>query len=198
MRWEVVPVLFALAGAVGGALDAKLSGVLMSREYGTMAAVCAYIGGGIGLGIGAAMCVSRRFWVRIGSAPFLGIVGYSVVVCLMCLVDGDRNLPDLKKMIGDEFALFLAAPAAPVLVLAHHLHLRLRDRRVSPYASMPLYAILGAISGSVFWFKNEHFLAGLLDGALYGMGQHVAMMAALGLEKWRAEPVEAQGFSPRQ
>ncbi len=197
MRWEFVPVLFAVAGAVGGALDAKLSGIVMGK-FGDEAVTCAYIGGGIGLGIGCAMCLSRRFWIRVGSAPVLGMAGYFAAVCLMCLVTGDKDFPQLNKIFQDGFAVHLAAPAAPVLVVAHHFHLRLRDRGVSPYASMPLYALLGAISGSVFWFVMRPFFAGLLDGALYGVCQHVAMMAALGLEKWRAEPEAPQGFSPRQ
>jgi hypothetical protein len=197
VRWEFVPVLFALAGAVGGALDALLSQVVMGK-YGSEAAWCAYIGGGIGLGIGCAMCLSRRFWVRVGSAPFLGVAGYFAAMCLMCLVDREKDIPGLNRLAEDVFARYLAAPAAPILVLAHHLHLRLRDRGVSPVVSMPLYGLLGAVSGSIFWFIWEPFFPGLLNGALYGLCQHVAMMAALGLERWRSEPEAAQGFSPRQ
>jgi hypothetical protein len=197
MRWEFVPVIFGLAGAAGGALDALLSGVVMGK-YGDTAGICAYIGGGIGLGIGGAMCLSRRFWVRLVAAPFFGVAGYFLLVCVSCLAGGDRDLPGLGKLLEDEFARYLAAPAAPVLVAAHHFHLRLRDRGRSPYASMALYAVMGAISGSIFWTQEGHVAAGLLDGALYGLCQHVGMIVALGLEKWRAEPEAAQGLSPRQ
>src|SRR5262245_48854484 len=103
MRWEIAPVLFALAGAAGGALDALLSGVVMGR-YGDKAGICAYIGGGIGLGIGCAMCLSRRFWLRVGAAPLLGVAGYFLLVCVASLIDGDRDLPGLGKLLEDEFA----------------------------------------------------------------------------------------------
>lgn len=196
MRWEFVPVLFGLAGAAGGALDALLTEAVAGR-YGDTAGACAFIGGGIGLGIGSTLCVSRRLLVRLPAAPVLGVAGYFLLMCVGSLAYGDR-LPRLGELPTDEFALYLAAPAAPVLVLAHHLHLRLRERGRSAYASIPLYAVLGALSGAVFWVKHSDVLAGLLDGALYGLCQHVAMMVAQGLEKWRAEPEAAQGFSPRQ
>jgi hypothetical protein len=196
VRWEVVPVIFGLAGAAGGALDALLAEVVVGR-YGDSAGVCAFIGGGIGLGIGATLCVSRKLLVRLTAAPVLGVAGYFLLMCIGSLAYGER-LPRLGELPTDWFALYLAAPAAPVLVLAHHLHLRWRERGRSAYASLPLYAVLGALSGSLFWLKHSDVVAGLLDGALYGLCQHVAMMAALGLEKWRGEPEAAQGFSPRQ
>ena len=74
----------------------------------------------------------------------------------------------------------------------------MRNRGWSPFASTALYAALGAISGSVFWIEWGHLAAGLLNGALYGLLQHVEMMVALGLDKGRAEPEAAQGVSPRQ
>jgi hypothetical protein len=101
-------------------------------------------------------------------------------------------------LLGDEFAWKLAAPAALVLVAAHHLHLRMRARRVSPYVSTAVYGFMGALSGSVFWYGGEDFGLGLLNGVIYGFLQHIAMMVALGLERWRGEPEAAQGFSPRQ
>ena len=187
MRWEIVPVIFGLAGAVGGALDALLSGVVMG-EYGDAAGICAYIGGGIGLGIGSAMCVSRRYWVRLLLAPLFGAAGCFLMMCLSSLMAGHTDLPPLKRILTDEFAMYLGAPAAVVLVGAHHLSLRLCERRKSPFVGLAVYCGLGALSGSLFWLREGHLAAGLLNGALYGLCQHVAMMVALGLEKWRAEP----------
>src|SRR5690349_4089372 len=96
-------------------------------KYGDVAGDCAYIGGGIGLGIGSALCLSRRFWVRVGSAPFLGVAGYFLMACASCLAAGDTDLPPLKRLLEDKFAMYLAVPAATVLVAAHHLYLRLRQ-----------------------------------------------------------------------
>lgn len=182
-------MVFGLAGAAGGALDALLTEAVVGR-YGDTAGACAFIGGGIGLGVGAALCVSRRLLVRLPAAPVLGVAGYFLLLCIGALAYGER-LPRVGELPTDEFALFLAAPAAPVLVLAHHLHLRMRDRGWSPYAGMPLYAGMGALSGILFWLKHSDVVTGLLDGALYGLCQHVAMMVALRLEKWRAEPEPA-------
>jgi hypothetical protein len=138
------------------------------------------------------MCLSRRAWIGILSSPFLGVAGYFLTGSLSCLISG-KELAQWKDLFQDDFALYLAAPAAPLLVAAHHLHLRLRKRGLSPFVGTLIYGVLGALSGSVFWYREGYFAAGLLDGALYGLVQHVAMLCALGIEKWRIAPVERGG-----
>lgn len=190
MRWESAPVVFAAAGALGGGSDAVLSQALIGR-YGDEVWICSFIGGGIGLGIGAALSISKRVWVNVVAAPFLGVAGYMSAMSLYALISHSK-LPALKHLLEDGFALYLAAIAAPVLVVAHGRYLALPPGKAASWAAPALYLVFGALSGSVFWWKMEDpfvhvgpFLVGLLDGALYGLVQHAGMIVIRRLESWR-------------
>lgn len=184
MRWEVVPIVFGLAGATGGALNAMLSEALIGKPYTGLEGICAVIGGGFG--IGSAMCLSRKAWICLVSSPVFGVAGYLILMAA-CGWITEGEVLSLKDLLRDEFAWRLAAPAGFVLVAAHHLHLRMRARGISPFVSAASYALMGALSGSVFWVGRE-LGPGLLNGVLYGLLQHIAMMVSLGVESWRVEP----------
>lgn len=91
MSWSIAPLLFGLAGAAAGALDALLSGVVISK-YGNDIVKCVYVGGGIGLGIGSAMCLSRKARVCILSSPLLGAAGYFLTISVESII-GRAQLP---------------------------------------------------------------------------------------------------------
>jgi hypothetical protein len=184
MRWSTAPLILAAAGAVGGTLDAHLSQLTMGK-YGEDAVVCAYVGGGIGLGIGATLCLPGRWGWGLIAAPFLGVLGYLLSLTLCCVVDGAKDFPKLSELVHDPFALYLAAPAAPLLVLGHRLYLRMTSRGRAPVVGLPLYAAFGALSGLLFWILFEHPWTGLLDGALYGLAQHAGISCARGIDRWR-------------
>ncbi len=189
MKWHTAPILLAFAGALGGVLDAMLSQVVMG-EYGDTKEACAWIGGGIGLGIGVSLCVSRRAWLGVGFAPVLGVAGYFASLSVFGFTHGEKP-PTWKDLWADDFAGYLAAVAAPVLTAAHHLYLKRFRGKLPLAAAVALYGALGALSGSAFWAKMDsgrHFWAGLLDGVVYGWTQHAGLLLALGLEAWRAEP----------
>jgi hypothetical protein len=169
-RWAVVPILFGLGGAVGGAADALLSEFLIHR-YGDEWVYCGWIGGGIGLGVGTALSVFPWPWLAVPAAVPLGVIGY---VAMSCMAEMKAPRFGWSDIVNDDF-FPLAAPAAPVLVLAHLLYLRWG--RGWPLASALGYALLGALSGSVFWWRHE-FAMGLLNGAVYGLFQFAAMRAA--------------------
>jgi hypothetical protein len=184
MRWSTAPLLLALAGAVGGVLDSQLSQLTMGK-FGEDAVPCAYIGGGIGLGIGAALCLPGRWGWSVLAGPVLGVLGYLMSMSLSFLVDGGRDLPKLSEVFKDEFAMYLAAPAAPILVLCHRLYLRLTAAGRPAVVGIPLYAVFGALSGFLFWIMFGHPWTGLLDGALYGLVQHAGLTCARGIDRWR-------------
>ena len=185
VRWSVVPIVFALGGAVGGATDALFS-ELVSGRYGEEWEYCAWIGGGIGLGIGTALALlPRSFWAVPLAAP-LGMLGYVLSTGLwQFLHDGRIRTASLGDLVDDVFALPLAAVAAPVLTLAHGLYLRHGKDR--PLPSALGYAVFGALSGSVFWW-GKNLALGLANGAIYGLFQLAAMRAALAIGRRGGRP----------
>jgi len=188
MRWGTAPLLLAIAGAIGGALDAGLSQLTMG-SYGDEAVWCASIGGGIGLGIGAALCIPGRPRWGLLASPLLGATGYMMSMSLMFFLGKSRAFPTWGEMITDPFALNLAAPAAFILAVAHRLYLRRWSAGKPPWQGLPLYAALGALSGLWFWIRFEHPWGGLLNGALYGLVQHAGMTCVRSLDRWRvADP----------
>ncbi len=184
-RLGVYHLVLGLAGAAGGALDAVVSHVVEGNFLGT-AGACAWIGGGIGLGIGTTLALTRRWWAAIPLAPALGFLGYGVAGTLATVVEGRPEWPSLGELLNDEFACRLAAVAAPVLVLAHLLFLSVRGWKRGVLHGVWLYAVLGAISGSVFWYfyNNDRSMlpTGLLNGAVYGQLQLLGMLTAHRLE----------------
>ena len=180
-RWGVLPVVFAAAGAAGGAADALVSEAIIGN-YGSEVVGCAWIGGGIGLGVGAALALSRRAWIGVPLAPVLGAAGYLMAGITLSSLEGHPEFPSLGNLSRDEFLKLLAAVAAPVLVFAHHLWLRWEAVRRSSPRSVVLFAVLGAVSGSAFWAKMSdgagEFAMGLLNGAIYGGFQYAAIRVA--------------------
>jgi len=182
-RWGMLPLVFAAAGAAGGVADALASEAIIGR-YGGDAESCAWIGGGIGLGIGAALSLSRRWWIGVPLAPFLGAAGYAMMAIVCNALHGERWFPRTKDLLEDGFLSELAAVAAPVLVLGHLVWLRWTRLRGSLPLSIAFYSWLGAVSGSVFWWDfgkgpvSREFAMGLLNGAIYGLFQLAAMRVA--------------------
>jgi len=113
------------------------------------------------------------------------VLGYLMSMSLNGVVDGGRDLPKLSELFKDEFAMHLAAPAAPILILGHRLYLRLTAAGRPAVIGIPLYAVFGALSGLPFWIKFENPWTGLLDGALYGLVQHAGLTCARGIDRWR-------------
>lgn len=179
-----MPILFCLAGAAGGALEALLSQVLVG-DFGNEAEDLAILFGGVGLLIGLAMCLSRKAWVATALSPVLG-VGWAVAVATAFHGAGSP-LSILKLLTETEPVWLLTVPGIPILVLAHHGYLHAMKRGWTAAVGLAIYGTAGALSQVLVWNRVETIGAGLVNGALFGFLQHIAMMAALGVEKWRAE-----------
>jgi hypothetical protein len=177
----MLPLVFAAAGTAGGAADALASEAIIGN-YGSEVVGCAWIGGGIGLGIGVALVLSRRAWIGVPLSPILGAAGYLMAGITFSSLEGRPEFPSLGNLSRDEFLKLLAAVAAPVLVFAHHLWLRWEAVRRSSPRSVVLFAVLGAVSGAAFWAKMSNaggeFAMGLLNGAIYGVFQYAAVRVA--------------------
>ncbi|MGH7150215.1 MAG: hypothetical protein ACREIU_05940 [Planctomycetota bacterium] len=180
MRWVLLPLLLAAAGALAGVVDAVVAQTLLDRYWSDLYAACAWIGGGIALGIGISLALALRLWGLVLLAPFFGAAGYATAVVFAANLGGD-HVPTLQEFLKDPFTTRLAAVAAPVLVAAHLSYARATWLRASLRRAIGFYAVLGALSGSVFWagvprfswaaaFRTE-FWVGLLCGAFYGLVQ---------------------------
>jgi len=179
-RWVLVPLILLAAGALGGVADALVSQLLI-EEYGEFAKECGRIGGGIGLGIGFSLALTggRRLFIVL--SPVVGVSSYLAVVTASSPLDGSFRIPELGKVLSDPFATRLVAVATPVLTLAHLLHATSSRIQRSAVRSIAWFGSLGAFSGSVFWWYGPpysshegisvEFAVGLINGAVYGLGQ---------------------------
>jgi hypothetical protein len=152
---EPKPVLIALL-TVPGILWGLAAGWDVEGEPDRLA-IWMWIGGSMALPIGVTLALSRRFWMRLYSAP---VLGFGISLCVLWFrcwsTEGEIDMEELGQ-----WSLTLALPVATSMIMLHHGFL-VCSRWKTRAAFIPLYLLAGALSMLTFWVVRSD-IAGWLN-----------------------------------
>lgn len=191
-RWGVLPLYFAGAGLAGGVLGAAASlpwSNLLWISRRDFIVLWAILGGGLGLGVGISVVLSRRAWVGILAAPLLAFLGTLCGAAIRLSLRGDFALASSlweegRRVFEPFWSILILAPAL-LMSLAHRCVLRLGPSNVWVLLLIPagVATVWGVAldlcwrpSGS--WSDRQLMPSAVLQFGLFGALQSLGMLAA--------------------